>query len=219
MAVALRTSNEVRMRLLPIVGLLLALATTRADAASLWQGETLSDGTLYSDQVARRAGDLITILVKETTAVTDKNKTETKRDNTIAAELTMLPQNSALPSVQGTSTVGKLPALAMDSHKDFKGQGDYDSASDVRATITGRVLDVLDNGNLLVEGRRSVKVNLDTKTIVITGIVRTADIKSDNTVMSEKLHDFQVSIVGEGPLNRSQAEGWLGRLVDTLWPF
>jgi flagellar L-ring protein precursor FlgH len=89
----------------------------------------------------------------------------------------------------------------------------------VKAVITGRVIDVLDNGNLLVEGRRSVKVGNDTKTILITGIIRTADIQANNTVLSEKLHNFQVSIVGEGPLNRSSREGFLGEILDILWPF
>ncbi len=206
------------MHRLLILCLLLSCAA-RGQAASLWQAETLADGTLYSDQVARRAGDLITIMVKETTAVTDTQKTETNRENELEAAVTMLPQNTALPAVAGASTVGTLPAVAMNSKKEFEGEGKYKSNSEVRATITGRVIDVLDNGNLVVEGRRQVKVNLDTKTIVITGIVRTADIRSDNTVWSEKLHDFQLAIEGEGPLSRAQQEGWLGRIIDVVWPF
>ena len=199
--------------------LALLLAACSAHAASLWKAETLAEGTLYSDQVARRAGDLITILVKETTAVTDQQKTETSRENDISASVSMVPQSTALPAVQGQSTVGRLPALAARSAKEFEGEGKYKANSDVRATITGRVIDVLDNGNLLIEGRRLVKVNADSKTIVITGIIRTADIRSDNTVWSEKLHNFQVAIEGEGPLTRAQQEGWLGRIIDVLWPF
>jgi flagellar L-ring protein precursor FlgH len=78
---------------------------------------------------------------------------------------------------------------------------------------------VLENGNLVIEGRRIVRVNEDSKTIVVTGVIRTADVRSDNTVLSEKLHNFQVAIEGEGPLSRSQQEGWLGRLFDVVWPF
>ena len=107
----------------------------------------------------------------------------------------------------------------MNSEKDFKGEGKYEAEGEVKATITGRVIDVLDNGNLLIEGRRLVKVNQDTKTILITGIIRTADIQANNTVFSEKLHNFQVSIVGEGPLTRSGSEGFLGQILDILWPF
>lgn len=197
---------------------LLLLLGAPVAAQSLWQGETLADGNLYSDQVARRSGDLITIMVKETTSVTDSQKTERTRSSTLDASVGMVPFTSALPATQGTSTVGRLPALQMESEKEFEGEGKYSQRGDVRAVITGRVVDVLDNGNLVVEGRRSVKVNADTKTIIITGVIRTADIHSDNTVLSEKLHNFQVAIEGEGPLSRSQQEGWLGRLFDILWP-
>ena len=53
----------------------------------------------------------------------------------------------------------------------------------------------------------------------ILELIRTADIQANNTVLSEKLHNFQVSIVGEGPLNRSSREGFLGEILDILWPF
>jgi len=200
------------------LALLLIAPITFLSAASLFTAETMADGTLYSDSVARRQGDLITILVQESTSVSEKNKTTAKRDNKLSASVTMLPYSSETPQVAGESA-GHLPSLAAQSSKNFQGQGDYEATGEVKATITGRVLDVLDNGNLLIEGRRAVRVNNDTKTILITGIIRTADIRSDNTVLSEKLHNFQVSIVGEGPLTRSQSEGFLGQIADILWPF
>jgi len=199
--------------------LLILVACAPLAAASLWQAETLADGTLYSDQVARRSGDLITILVKETTSVTDQQKTETSRKNTLSAKVTQLPGTTRLPAALGASAAGALPALGADSNKDFEGEGKYQATGEVKAVITGRVIDVLDNGNLVVEGRRTVKVNGDSKEILITGIVRGADVRSDNTVASEKLHNFQVAIVGEGPLSRAQQEGWLSQIADILWPF
>jgi flagellar L-ring protein precursor FlgH len=190
-----------------------------AHAESLFKAETLADGTLYSDQVARRAGDLITIVVKETTSVSEQTKTENKRENTIDAAISLVPGTNQVPAAVGTASAGKLPALKAASEKNFKGEGKVEAQGEVKAVITGRVIDVLDNGNLLVEGRRLVRVNKDTKTILITGIIRTADIQANNTVQSEKLHNFQVSIEGEGPMSRSQHEGWLGEILDILWPF
>jgi flagellar L-ring protein FlgH len=199
---------------------LLLLCAAPGWSASLWHAETLADGTLYSDQVARKQGDLITILVKETTSVSDTQKTERSRKNSVDASVTMLPLTTDnVPAVSGSTSMGKLPALGAESNKDFEGEGKYKSEGSVRAVITGRVVDVLDNGNLVVEGKRMVKVNNDSKTILITGIIRTSDIHSDNTVLSEKLHNFQVAIEGDGPLTRSQQEGWLGRIFDVLWPF
>ena len=199
--------------------LLLLVAVLPLAAASLFTSETMADGTLYSDQVARRSGDLITILVQENTSISEKNKTTAKRDNTLQASVNLVPGSNQLPATVGQSSIGRLPAIDADSKKEFTGQGDYENTGAVKATITARVLDVLDNGNLLIEGRRAVRVNEDTKTILITGVIRTADIRSDNTVLSEKLHNFQVSIVGEGPLTRAQSQGILGTIADILWPF
>jgi len=199
--------------------LLLLVAVLPLAAASLFTSETMADGTLYSDQVARRSGDLITILVQENTSISEKNKTTAKRDNTLQASVNLVPGSNEVPATVGQSSNGRLPAVDATSKKEFTGQGDYENTGAVKATITARVLDVLDNGNLLIEGRRAVRVNEDTKTILITGVIRTADIRSDNTVLSEKLHNFQVSIVGEGPLTRAQSQGILGTIADILWPF
>ena len=159
--------------------LVVLLAAPAAHAASLWGAETLADGNLYSDQVARKPGDLITIMVKETTSVTDSQKTERNRKNSVDASVSMLPQTTALPSAVGSTTVGRLPALRAQSEKEFDGQGKYTAEGEVRAVITGRVTDVLENGNLVIEGRRIVRVNDDSKTIVVTGVIRTTDVRSD----------------------------------------
>lgn len=199
--------------------ILLCCAAWRADAASLWQAETLADGTLYSDQVARRKGDLVTILIKESTKVTDKNKTKTSRDDKIDAAITLVPGSNQLPAAEGSSSIGTLPGFKANGKKTYDGEGNYEHTGEVGASITARVIDVLDNGNLLVEGRRAVTVNENTKTILITCLIRTADIKADNTVQSEKLHNLQVAIEGEGPLTRAQSEGWLSTIIDVIWPF
>ena len=199
--------------------LVVLLAAPAAHAATLWEAETLADGNLYSDQVARKPGDLITIMVKETTSVIDTQKTERNRTNEVDASISMLPLTTALPASVGSTSVGRLPAIRAQSEKEFEGEGKYTAEGEVRAVITGRVTDVLENGNLVIEGRRIVRVNDDSKTIVVTGVIRTTDVRSDNTVLSEKLHNFQVAIEGEGPLSRSQQEGWLGRLFDVVWPF
>jgi flagellar L-ring protein precursor FlgH len=198
--------------------LILALAGA-IPAADLVAAQSLSGGTLYNDQVARQVGDLVTILVKETTSVSDTAKTETKRENDLSASVNVLPNSTRLPAAQGQDNAGTLPAVDLGSAKEFKGEGKVESSGEVRATITGRVTDILDNGNLVVEGVRQIKVNADTKTIRITGVIRHVDIRPDNTVLSEKLHNFQVAIEGEGPLTRAQQEGWLGRIIDTVWPF
>lgn len=202
------------MRLL----LILALAAPLA-AESLWQAETLADGNLYADATARRRGDLLTVVIQETTSVSENQKSDTSRNNKVDASLDLLPGSNQLPAAVGATALGKLPALKADSSKAFQGEGKYAYDHKVRSSIAVQVADVLDNGTLIVRGSREVLINEDRKTIQITGVVRPSDIKSDNTVTSDKIYDLQVSIVGEGPMTRAQQEGWLGKLLDVVWPF
>lgn len=202
------------MRLL----LLILVCIVPLAAESLWQAETLADGNLYADATARRRGDILTVVIQETTSVSENQKTDTSRDNKAEFGVTYAPGTNSLPASMGNGK-GTLPGLSLDSGKEFQGEGKYDFSHKVRSSIAVQVVDVLDNGSLVVRGTREVLVNEDRKTIQIGGIVRPSDIKSDNTVLSEKLYDLQVSIVGEGPLTRAQQEGWLGRLLDMVWPF
>jgi flagellar L-ring protein FlgH len=203
------------MRLL----LLILVCIAPLAAESLWQAETLADGNLYADATARRRGDLLTVVIQETTSVSENQKTDTKRDNKLDFGVNLLPGSNQLPAAVGSSALDRLPGLNADSSKAFTGEGKYDFSHKVRSSIAVQVVDVLDNGSLVVRGSREVLINDDRKTIQIGGIVRPSDIKSDNTVLSEKLYDLQVSIVGEGPMSRAQQEGWLGKLMDVIWPF
>jgi flagellar L-ring protein precursor FlgH len=185
-------------------------------AASLLNAQTLADGTLYSDQVARKIGDLITIQVVESTTVQDTATTALSRASDVESAVTLVPGSDRLPPSPGASDT--LPGIAWESAKDFSGSGSYNRQGRLTTAITGRVIDVLENGNLLIEGRRTVSYNNEDKTVIVVGICRTADIATDNSILSEKLHNFEVAIEGDGPLTRAQQEGWLTRLFDTVWP-
>lgn len=198
--------------------LVLVLAAPLA-AESLWQAETLADGNLYADATARRRGDLLTIVIQETTSVSENQKTDTSRNNKVDASIDLLPGTDKVPAAVGAVGLNNLPAIKADSNKVFGGEGKYAYDHKVRSSIAVQVADVLDNGTLIVRGSREVLINEDRKTIQLTGIIRPSDIKSDNTVSSDKIYDLQVSIVGEGPMSRAQQQGWLGKVMDVLWPF
>ena len=101
----------------------------------------------------------------------------------------------------------------------LKGAGDTSRNTSVTAKISARVIRVLDNGNLIIEGRRQVTVNADDQFILITGIVRPEDITAENTVASQYVADARVLYTGEGIINDKMRPGWLTRIVDWAWPF
>lgn len=209
-----------RLAVIAVLAAILAVcAQVPLHAQSLITATNLSHGTMYSDQVARQAGDLITIRVSENTQVAEQKSTSTSNETNKRMRVRAIPESPRVEGAVGQSTVGTLPLLSLDSEREFDGEGAYNQRGQMSAMITGRVIDVLDNGNLVVEGRRTLTFGDNVKTIRITGICRSADLNSDNMVESERLHNLQVAIEGEGPLNRAQQQGWLSRMLNVVWPF
>ena len=70
---------------------------------------------------------------------------------------------------------------------------------------------------MLIEGARLVKVNNETQNLVLTGIVRPDDVRSDNTVASENLANAEIKSEGIGLIVDRQRRGLLTRLLDWLF--
>jgi flagellar L-ring protein precursor FlgH len=99
---------------------------------------------------------------------------------------------------------------------EHEGKGSIDRSDRLTAQIPARVVKVLDNGNLVIEGRRAVLVNDETQTATISGVVRPQDITGANTVLSSQIADAEVQVVGSGVLSEAQRPGILYRLLDWL---
>jgi len=78
---------------------------------------------------------------------------------------------------------------------------------------------VLPNSNLLIEGRRNVKVNNEDQIVTVKGTIRQRDITAENTINSIYVADAQITYSGEGIISDRQKPGWLMNVIDKLWPF
>ena len=101
----------------------------------------------------------------------------------------------------------------------FAGSGSTTRKENLTATITARVIDVLANGNMLIEGRRNVLVNNEDQIIILTGTVRPRDITPDNLVNSTLIADARIAYSGKGIISDRQQPGWLMGIMDKVWPF
>jgi len=102
---------------------------------------------------------------------------------------------------------------------DFKGGGETSSEEDLASTMTARVLDVLPNGSLLLEGRRVVQLQEEKVQMVLTGMVRPRDIAADNTVSSSRIADASIRYETSGPISRDQKRGLFTRMINWINPF
>ncbi|MGB2689211.1 MAG: flagellar basal body L-ring protein FlgH, partial [Desulfobacterales bacterium] len=89
----------------------------------------------------------------------------------------------------------------------------------VKAYITAVVRKVLFNGNLYISGQREIRVNHETQYITLSGVVRPNDITSSNEVSSTYVADARIAYSGNGPVSDKQRVGWLGRVLNYVWPF
>jgi len=108
-------------------------------------------------------------------------------------------------------------------------QADFKSKHDAKAELTKEdtmttsigctVIEVMQNGNLILRGSRELQVNGETQYITLQGVVRPIDVTSQNTVLSTQLADAKIYYTGRGVLTDKQTPGWLARLFDHIWPF
>ncbi|MBD3246381.1 MAG: hypothetical protein GF333_05155 [Candidatus Omnitrophica bacterium] len=199
--------------------LVLVMLSVPAYGDSLWEPAPASYGgnSLYTDDTATAVGDIITILVVESATASQKAAKSTTRDSEIKGEV---KEWFNIDFGKMTTTPAQtLPAWEIDTENQFEGGGTYSGNYAVKGQITTRVVEVMPNGNLLVEGQNQVKINEEVNTIAVAGIVRPQDIGPSNTVLSTQVADAKIHIVGKGPLNDKTNRGILGRLLDFVWPF
>ena len=182
---------------------------------SIWQA---SSGGVTEDFKARRRGDIVTIVISETSSASKQADTATERNSSINAGM---PNFLGLERHPGfTKAFGDLNNLInANGDSKFKGTGSTSRQENLSATISAKVIEVLPNGNLLLEGRRNIKVNNEDQEIILQGVVRPRDISTDNTVNSIYVADAKISYSGKGIISDRQSPGWLMNIIDKIWPF
>ena len=200
-------------RALPLLALATGLLTADpASAQSLWR-EGSNGAQLFADHRARAVNDIVTIVVVEQSTQSRSANTTTSKSTSRTAAINDFPF-LALPTRNAKAAENMRFDIAGEAS--HEGKGSIDRSDRLTAQIPARVVKVLDNGNLVIEGRRAVLVNDETQTATISGVVRPQDITGSNTVLSSQLADAEVQIVGRGVLSEAQRPGILYRLLDWL---
>lgn len=182
---------------------------------SIWQTASIP---LTEDGKARRLGDIVTIVITENATASKQATTATGRSSEISA---------GIPNMLGLEGAGILTKNFADlsnlinasASSSFDGSGSTTRKESLSATITAKVVDVLPNSNLLIEGRRNVKVNNEDQIVTVKGTIRQRDITAENTINSIYVADAQITYSGEGIISDRQKPGWLMNVIDKLWPF
>jgi len=177
---------------------------------SLFQVRSIS---LFEDPKPFRIGDILTIMLDESTSASKSAATSTSKDEDISM---------GVPNILGrTPTYNGNPIdFSMNPSRAFDGEGDSTQSNNLSGEITVTVVDILPNGNLVVQGEKWFTLNQGKEYIRIAGVIRPQDVQSDNTVASAKLADAQIAYSGEGFIADSNNQGWLAQFLNSKWwPF
>lgn len=184
-------------------------------AGSLW---TSRQGSLFGDLKASNVGDIVTVAIFEAASASKQASTATDRQSNMSADLaTLFGLEKNISNIN--STIDPAALVNTGFKNEFKGSGSTSRKENLVATLTSRVVSVYPNGNLGIEGSKSVTVNNEEQLIHLSGIVRPADISPQNIVDSKFVLDAQITYTGKGVISDKQSQGWLVRILDTVWPF
>jgi flagellar L-ring protein FlgH len=193
-------------------------ANSRARGAdSLSPGSTWQPGGAFTDMArdlrASQIDDLVTIVVTESASAVSTGSTKTSRQS---SAVHTIPALLGKPSAAGAlaNTLNTSGKQALD------GQATTTRENTLNATISARVIGVMPNGYLVLEGTKKIVVNSENQLVTVRGVARPADLTSLNTVSSNQLAELDIRINGKGVVNDAiRRPFFLYRLLLGLLPF
>lgn len=202
------------LRLAACVALLVQVSAY-AGSGSLWRED--SSRSMFADKRARAVGDIITILVQENSTASKENSTKTSKSSSVDASLETILYS---PAASGFLTKkGQLPAMKFGGSQSFDGGGKINNSERITARLAVQVVDVLPNGNMIIEGRRETFVSGEKQEAILRGVVRSEDVAANNTVLSYNVSDATIRFVSKGTISDNQRKGWLHRIWEKVTPF
>ena len=161
--------------------------------------ETATLGSLYTpdstftdmgaDYKARHLGDIVTLLVSETTAASSTGDVNNSRAFQAGSGITSLPGLKSNPA---------NPLFGMQSSKSLKGQGETSTGSSVTATVSAHVIALLPNGSMVVEAERRILINSQHEDLVVRGVLRPGDVRPNNSAPASALANLEIELKGKG---------------------
>jgi flagellar L-ring protein FlgH len=163
--------------------------------------------SLFADQKANRVGDAITIIVVEASQASNDAQTSSSRSSDLSLGGNLSSGSSTSSNVDFSLATGN----------DFTGSGSTKTTGMIKTKISATIDSVLANGNLLIKGSRKISINGEEQIINIKGVVRSSDIKADNSVLSYNISEAEITMEGNGLIDSAQKPGWLTKIFHWLF--
>jgi flagellar L-ring protein precursor FlgH len=160
---------------------------------------------LMSDRNAHRVNDIVTVRVLESLSATGSADSNVNKNSSGSVSLPT-PVSKAIAK-----------ALPVSSNTKFAGAGGTTRTTELSAALTARVTEVLPTGDLVIEGVREIDINGDRNLVVLSGVIRTADIQPGNVILSTEIGQLRIRSLSQGLIHDSLQPGWLVRILNKVF--
>ena len=165
-----------------------------------------------------KLNDLVTVMVDEKSVVISEGEMDRKKKAHGELKLPdwiLLKGFAVIPDPQ---TLGD-PKIRGEVDNKMRSEAGLETRDSMKFRIACRVVDIRPNGNLVLEGRRTIRNNLEVWEQSLTGEVRTEDVLPNNTVLSENVAELRVNKREAGHVRDGYRRGWMLRWLDRWQPF
>lgn len=194
--------------------LIIMISTVSVNAESLFTlGATQNyqgvPRSLFGGVQAHQIGDLISIIMEENISLSDN--------------LSYSSEKSSTTEDTFTSFINKWFGLSLKGSDGFGGSNEVsNSATGARAMKLGdkiavQVVQQLPNGNLAVQGKKTIVNGNERMDFIVTGVIDPRWLNVDGEIYSYNVSNLQFALSGRGSISRSQNEGIFNRFVRYLF--
>lgn len=168
---------------------------------------------LISDAKAFRVNDIVLVGITESMTATNAANTDLERKGSNSFGISNL--FGKVPSF-GSSDGTVLGTTSESAHG---GTGTTKRSDTFTGSVATRVVQVLPNGYLVIQGNKEVQVNAESVKCYMTGIVNPLMISRDHTIASTQVADLKIRYGGYGVVAAQQSPGLFSKLLNLIWPF
>lgn len=188
-------------------------------ANSLWKPGARA---FFKDQRASRVGDIITVSIDMKDSAKVSNETKRSRDNADTGTIGGImgfegTLNRILPGAPASGTTAGAVNLATTLKNE--GKGSVDRTDEIKLLVAAVIIQVLPNGNLVIQGRQEMRVNFEVRELMVSGIIRPEDILQANTISYDKIAEARIAYGGRGQLTDVQQPRYGAQFLDVILPF
>jgi len=162
--------------------------------------------------------DIITIIVQDKSVVVSEAETDRKKKASVAAALKDWVLLKGFKLVPDPQSAGDPKVTATLDNK-MKSEGGFESRDSISFTIACHVIEIRPNGNIVIEGRRTIQNNNEVWNQALIGEIRPEDILANNTVLSENVADLRIHKWEAGSVRDGYRRGWFLRWLDQWQPW